>query len=425
MSDGQRRRRASVARRDRGRIGRARSVSSLALAAVLVTVACAAVVQIGTLRWAGAAGHGSGHGGGSPPTRYGGNPPSRTSVPGAPTAVTAVAGPASATVTWTAPASNGGSSISSYRISSSSGRSVTVGDVSGDVITGLVDGTVYTFTVAAVNAVGPGPASAPSNPVTPVAAPVRAAAAFLLPLYDSSSADWLSACTDLAGTNSFVVADIGNPGGPGTSVSPTWASNIADCGTSHVGVLGYVDTGYCQVPLSTVEGQIDAWYSWYGPDGVDGIFFDEADNPSNPTSTSDCLARSSSAVGYYQTIAAYVHAKAAGQTVTFNFGVNPVSSWPLASTVAGQNADIIVIFEDPYSDYVDYGGSAWAPTAWEADYAAQHFSLLVYGANGPNLPSAFCSAVSSQNVGMVYITPSSGWVTLPDSAYLSSELAEC
>ncbi|MGD0313133.1 MAG: spherulation-specific family 4 protein [Acidimicrobiales bacterium] len=414
-------------RRDRGRNGGARSVSSLTLAAVLVTVACAAIVQIGTLGGAGAAPeHGSGRNGGSPPGRTGGSPPSRTSVPTAPTAVTAVAGPASATITWTAPASDGGSRISGYRISPSSGSSVTVGVVSDDVITGLVDGTVYTFTVAAVNAVGTGPASAPSNPVTPVAAPAKAAAAFLLPLYDSSSADWLSACTDVAGTDSFVVADIGNPGGPGTSVSPTWASNIADCGTSHVGVLGYVDTGYCQVPLSTVESQIDAWYSWYGPDGVDGIFFDEADNPSNPTSTSDCLARSSSAVGYYQTIAAYVHAKAAGQTVTFNFGDNPLSSWPLASTVAGQNADIIVIFEDPYSDYVNYGGSgAWAPASWEAGYAAQHFSLLVYGASGSNLPSAFCSAVSSQNVGSVYITPTSGWVTLPNSAYLSSEVAEC
>ena len=43
--------------------------------------------------------------------------------------------------------------------------------------------------------------------------------------------------------------------------------------------------------------------------------------------------------------------------------------------MAGQNADIIVIFEDPYSDYVNYGGSgAWAPAAWEAGYAAQHFS---------------------------------------------------
>jgi hypothetical protein len=222
------------------------------------------------------------------------------------------------------------------------------------------------------------------------------------------------------------VADIGNPGGPGTSASSAWAANIGDCGTSQVAVLGYVDTDYCQIPLSTVEGQVDAWYSWYGSDGIRGIFFDEADNPSNPTSNSDCLSRSSSAVGYYQAIAAYVHAKAAGQTVTYNFGDNPASSWPLASTVAAQNADIVVVFEDTYSNYAHAGGSgAWAPAAWEAAYAAQHFSVLVYGATGSNLPAAFCSAVSAQNIGNVYITSSSGWLTLPNSTFLSSELADC
>ena len=34
-------------------------------------------------------------------------------------------------------------------------------------VTGLTNGTTYTFRVAAINAVGPGPASAPSNAVTP------------------------------------------------------------------------------------------------------------------------------------------------------------------------------------------------------------------------------------------------------------------
>ena len=94
--------------------------------------------------------------------------------------------------------------------------------------------------------------------------------------------------------------------------------------------------------------------------------------------------------------------------------------------MAGQNADIVVIFEDTYSNYAASGGSgAWAPAAWEAAYAAQHFSVLVYSASGSNQPSAFCSAVAAQNVGNVYVTPTNGWLTLPNSAYLSSELADC
>ena len=232
----------------------------------------------------------------------------------------------------------------------------------------------------------------------------------MLPLYDTSAADWSTACSGLAGTHSFVVADIGNPGGPGTAENPGWASNIADCGNAHVGVLGYVDTGYCQVPLATVESQVDQWYSWYGTDGLSGIFFDEAANPSNPSAGSDCLSRTTSAISYYQSIAAYAHGKAAGQTVTFNFGVNPASSWPLSSSNTALNADIIVIFEDTYGEYVDYGGSGapWSPSAWEAGFGAQHFSILAYDAAGAGQPAAFCATVSGQNIGNVYVTPSLG-----------------
>jgi hypothetical protein len=87
--------------------------------------------------------------------------------PGAPTNVTATAGDAQATVTWTAPSNNGGSPITGYVITPSSGSPVTVGNVTTDTVTGLTNGTSYTFTVAAINAVNTGPPSAPSNSVTP------------------------------------------------------------------------------------------------------------------------------------------------------------------------------------------------------------------------------------------------------------------
>jgi hypothetical protein len=95
------------------------------------------------------------------------------SVPGAPTGVSAVAGNAAATVTWTAPASTGGSPITGYTATSApdSKTCATSGALSCTV-TGLTNGQAYTFTVTAANVAGTGPDSAASTPVTPHAAAV-------------------------------------------------------------------------------------------------------------------------------------------------------------------------------------------------------------------------------------------------------------
>lgn len=91
-------------------------------------------------------------------------------VPGAPTIGTATATSATtATVSYTAPASNGGSVITSYTATSNpSGITGTLSQAGSGTITvsGLTGGTSYTFTVTATNGVGTSAASAASNSIT-------------------------------------------------------------------------------------------------------------------------------------------------------------------------------------------------------------------------------------------------------------------
>lgn len=92
-------------------------------------------------------------------------------VPAAPTIGTATAGDTQASVAFTAPTNTGGSAITGYTVTVSPPDVAPVnGPASPIVVTGLTNGQAYTFTVTATNVAGTGPASAPSNSVTPKAA---------------------------------------------------------------------------------------------------------------------------------------------------------------------------------------------------------------------------------------------------------------
>lgn len=131
-------------------------------------------------------------------------------LPAAPTGVTATAGNAQAAVSWTAPASvaeitdyvvqyssNGGSSWTTFSDGTSTATSVTV--------TGLTNGTAYTFRVAAVSGIGQGAYSTASSGVTPgVFDPFFSQVALLLHMDGTGST-----FTDSSGTPKTIAA-VGN-----------------------------------------------------------------------------------------------------------------------------------------------------------------------------------------------------------------------
>jgi len=82
--------------------------------------------------------------------------------------VVAVAGNATATVKFDAPTSDGGAAITEYIITSTPGNiTATTSVAASTTITGLTNDTSYTFVVNAINSVGRGATSTPSNSVTP------------------------------------------------------------------------------------------------------------------------------------------------------------------------------------------------------------------------------------------------------------------
>ena len=93
--------------------------------------------------------------------------------PGPPINVKAVAGDASATVSFVRPPFHGASAITSYTVTAIdttaavNGGQTATGPASPIHVTGLTNGDRYTFTVAATNSAGTGASSAPSKAVVP------------------------------------------------------------------------------------------------------------------------------------------------------------------------------------------------------------------------------------------------------------------
>jgi hypothetical protein len=121
--------------------------------------------------------------------------------PAAPTNVVAVAADGQATVTFTAPIYNGGSPITGYTVTANPGNITVNTTGTSVVVTGLNNGTAYTFTVKTINAVDSSVSSAVSNTVTP---------AFASPSNNSGSGEAVSGggSTPIAPTPAEIGVDI-------------------------------------------------------------------------------------------------------------------------------------------------------------------------------------------------------------------------
>ncbi|WP_175623717.1 MULTISPECIES: glycoside hydrolase family 6 protein [Paenibacillus] len=161
-----------------------------------------------------------------PASNGGGNPPGGTTAPAAPALLTASAGNAQVSLTWTA--STGATSYSVKRALSASGPFTTIAaNVSGTSYsnTGLINGTTYYYVVTATNAVGESvnSATATATPVAGVTAPAAPTALTATAGNAQVSLTW----TASAGATSYNVKRALTASGPFTTI----AANVS--GTSY------------------------------------------------------------------------------------------------------------------------------------------------------------------------------------------------
>jgi FtsP/CotA-like multicopper oxidase with cupredoxin domain len=153
-------------------------------------------------------------------------------VPSAPMSVIAAADNARATVSFSAPFSNGGSPILGYTVTSlpPGGVDANAGTtLTTHTITGLHNGTAYTFTVTATNAIGTGPASLPSNIVTPLGLPGAPTIGLAAVASITSATVSFTAPASNGGSTITLYTATSNPGGKtatGTS-SPITVTGLA------------------------------------------------------------------------------------------------------------------------------------------------------------------------------------------------------
>lgn len=292
---------------------------------------------------------------------------SKKQIPDPPTNIVATVGNTQASVAFTAPVSNGGSTILDYTVTSSPGGFTQTGASSPLVVTGLSNGTAYTFTVTARNSIGSSAASSASNSVTPAPATVSVSSNTNLSSYFPSSA------TDVTVSSGELTVDANvtvksltvNPGAKVTLASGKILT-IVGAFILHSDATGnatFVDNGGTVTAGSiNVEQYLTSGRNWYVASPVSGAtsnvlsataenpvyWYDEAHGSTTPW---PAINNTSTSLNVMQ---GYVANLASTGVVTFSGNLNTGAKEIVVTRTAGQTKEGFNLVGNPYPSYLNW-----------------------------------------------------------------------
>ncbi|WP_447076925.1 Ig-like domain-containing protein [Shewanella algae] len=312
-------------------------------------------------------------------------------VPGAPTSVNAVASDASTTVSFSAPASTGGAAISSYTVTSSPGGFTASGTASPLTVSGLSNGTDYSFTVSANNTAGTGPASSPSNTVTPKANQTIS--------FNNPGAQSFGTTPTLAATAS-------------SGLTPVFSSTTTGvCTITASGTLTFVTTGNCSIDADQAgDGSYNAAPT------VTQSFTVNAVVPGAPTSVSAVAADASATVSF-SAPASTGGAAISSYTVTSSPGGLTASGAGSPLTVSGLSNGTDYSFTVSANNTAGTGPAS-SPSNTVTPKASQSISFSNPGAQSFGTTPTL-TATTSSGLAPVFSSNSTGVCTITTTGTLS------
>jgi hypothetical protein len=213
---------------------------------------------------------------------------------------------------------------------------------------------------------------------------VRMRVAIPLYIYPGGDNEW--AVVAKAGTAvSYIIANAGDPGGPGQSADQAYATAVANAHTAGQLVLGYVDTNFAARALADAQAEVNRWYAFYPQ--IDGIFVDQ---------TPDGADRIAS---YYKPLSDQIRGKPGAHVVIINPGQPDFAEGYMALS------DVAMSYENPYGSTSDgYGPGQYSAPAWMGKYPADRFWHVILEVADAAAMRSVLDLARTRNVGHVYVT---------------------